>query len=70
MVSEDFRRLSRAPRITKTIEETNVQQQEKTEEHPARGALVNLMEKHGKTTKLPQNHTKPRYPTTKPQSIS
>ena len=70
MVSEDFRRLSRAPRITKTIEETNVQQQEKTEENPARGALVHLMEKHGKTTKLPQNHTKPRYPTTKHQSIS
>ena len=59
MVSEDFRRLSRAPRITKTIEETNVQQQEKMEEHPARGALVHLMEKHGKTTELPQNHTKP-----------
>ena len=61
MVSEDFRRLSRAPGITKTFEEANVQQQEKTEENPARGALVHLMKKNmEKTTKLPQNHTKPR----------
>ena len=60
MVSEDFRRLSRAPRITKTFEETNVQQQEKTEENPARGALVHLMEK---TWKNNQVATKP-YKTT------
>ena len=63
MVSEDFRRLSCTPRITKTIEETNVQQQEKTAKQPARGALVHLMEKHGKTWTVHQVATKP-YKTT------